>query len=357
MAKTDLNTIRNWFKNGLKPTQEQFWAWLDSFWHKDDKIPAENIQGLNEMLSGIDLSSKVENADFESFKTSNSKELNQKVDKEVGKGLSTNDFTEELKNKLENFSNIATADQTIDEGVERSIDVQGRLNITGLEEVEVSDEQYSKILMQNSDGTLALKNAENLQFFKLLDENGNFLPSSEKDLNKYETTGFFIVENPINSPFSGVSNKKVNVIVLKTGVRSLKQVAFSADWDAGIWIRNRNAYNDWSRSKQNRVKWQRLFTQDDYEYTHCDPSGVPDLRFHTNSLLKRRDAQAVSFTINLQEAKVGMVNYLFFRASELPVINNLIYKNSEIFKPNVAFIIKFTYVGYAYVIADLTEIK
>ncbi|MGQ3646284.1 hypothetical protein ACT8PC_05625, partial [Ornithobacterium rhinotracheale] len=79
MAKTDLNSIKQWFKNGLKPTQEQFWAWLDSFWHKDDKIPAENIQGLNDMLSGIDLSSKVENADFESFKTENTGELAKKA--------------------------------------------------------------------------------------------------------------------------------------------------------------------------------------------------------------------------------------------------------------------------------------
>ncbi|MGQ3647188.1 hypothetical protein ACT8PC_10240, partial [Ornithobacterium rhinotracheale] len=79
MAKTDLNSIKQWFKNGLKPTQEQFWAWLDSYWHKDDKIPAENIQGLNEMLSGIDLSSKVENADFESFQSTNTEELNKKA--------------------------------------------------------------------------------------------------------------------------------------------------------------------------------------------------------------------------------------------------------------------------------------
>ncbi|MRI64680.1 hypothetical protein EDM00_11890, partial [Ornithobacterium rhinotracheale] len=131
MAKTDLNTIKSWFKNGLKPTQEQFWAWLDSFWHKDDKIPAENIQGLNDMLSNIDLSSKVENADFESFQSTNTQELNkkananadniadnvadwqtalsiytketakkelgEKVDKEEGKSLTTNDFTNEYK--------------------------------------------------------------------------------------------------------------------------------------------------------------------------------------------------------------------------------------------------------------------
>ncbi|MRJ11674.1 hypothetical protein EDL98_11435 [Ornithobacterium rhinotracheale] len=82
MAKTDLNTIKQWFKNGLKPTQEQFWAWLDSFWHKDDKIPAENIEGLNEMLSSLqfpDISSKVDNTNFETFKTENTENLNQKA--------------------------------------------------------------------------------------------------------------------------------------------------------------------------------------------------------------------------------------------------------------------------------------
>lgn len=83
--------------------------------------------------------------------------LGEKVDKEEGKGLSTNDFTGELKNKLENFSNLSTEDQTIASGVERSIDVQGRLNITGLEELEEDDITYSKKLVINEDGTLAQK--------------------------------------------------------------------------------------------------------------------------------------------------------------------------------------------------------
>lgn len=43
-----LNTIKNWFKTGLKPTQQQFWDTWDSFWHKDDKIPLGNVNGLNE---------------------------------------------------------------------------------------------------------------------------------------------------------------------------------------------------------------------------------------------------------------------------------------------------------------------
>lgn len=51
MAITDKNTLKLWFKNLMKPTQDQFWAWMDSFWHKDEKIPASRISGL-EALGG-----------------------------------------------------------------------------------------------------------------------------------------------------------------------------------------------------------------------------------------------------------------------------------------------------------------
>lgn len=42
-----LNTIKNWFKTGLKPTQAQFWDTWDSFWHKDDTIPISSIESLD----------------------------------------------------------------------------------------------------------------------------------------------------------------------------------------------------------------------------------------------------------------------------------------------------------------------
>lgn len=52
MAKTALSQLKNWFLNGMKPPQEHFWNWLDSFWHKDDLIPMENIEDLSEALGG-----------------------------------------------------------------------------------------------------------------------------------------------------------------------------------------------------------------------------------------------------------------------------------------------------------------
>jgi hypothetical protein len=47
----NLNTIKNWFKTGLKPTQQQFWDTWDSFWHKDDAIPVANIEGIDNLLN------------------------------------------------------------------------------------------------------------------------------------------------------------------------------------------------------------------------------------------------------------------------------------------------------------------
>jgi len=33
--------LKKLFENGDKPTQEEFWEWQDSYWHKDEKLPTE----------------------------------------------------------------------------------------------------------------------------------------------------------------------------------------------------------------------------------------------------------------------------------------------------------------------------
>ncbi|MWB96769.1 hypothetical protein GON26_20600 [Flavobacterium sp. GA093] len=48
---TNINTILSWFKTGLKPTQAQFWASWQSFWHKDEQIPQSNITDLTSTLN------------------------------------------------------------------------------------------------------------------------------------------------------------------------------------------------------------------------------------------------------------------------------------------------------------------
>ena len=42
--------LKKWFQNGCKPTQNHFAAVFDSYVHKDDTIPATQIEDLDEIL-------------------------------------------------------------------------------------------------------------------------------------------------------------------------------------------------------------------------------------------------------------------------------------------------------------------
>jgi len=52
MAIQTLNTIKNWFKTNLKPSQQQFWDTWDSFRHKHEKIPARDIEDIDQLING-----------------------------------------------------------------------------------------------------------------------------------------------------------------------------------------------------------------------------------------------------------------------------------------------------------------
>lgn len=50
MAIQTLETIKNWFRTSLKPTQAQFWDTWDSFRHKSEKVSVKDIEGVEELL-------------------------------------------------------------------------------------------------------------------------------------------------------------------------------------------------------------------------------------------------------------------------------------------------------------------
>lgn len=57
MPATALDTLKGWFQTGDKPTQAQFYAWIDSFRHKDDKIGAADLSTeLNNYLNSLSAS-------------------------------------------------------------------------------------------------------------------------------------------------------------------------------------------------------------------------------------------------------------------------------------------------------------
>ena len=48
---TGRNLLKQWFSTAKKPTQGQFWEWIDSFWHKQDTINITDINGLPDALA------------------------------------------------------------------------------------------------------------------------------------------------------------------------------------------------------------------------------------------------------------------------------------------------------------------
>ena len=45
--------LKSFFRTESEPDQSEFWAWLDSFFHKNDMIPIARIQGLSALLNTL----------------------------------------------------------------------------------------------------------------------------------------------------------------------------------------------------------------------------------------------------------------------------------------------------------------
>ena len=140
---TQKKTLKKWFSNFMKPAQEHFSAWIDSFWHKSEQIPMSSIDGLsraientvsakqllnhledtnahralfdelNRQIQAIQTILQVDDVNLDTLQeivtelkanTKLQELIDKKVNKEEGKGLSSNDFTNELKQKLEGIS-------------------------------------------------------------------------------------------------------------------------------------------------------------------------------------------------------------------------------------------------------------
>jgi hypothetical protein len=65
MALVSRATIKSWFITGLRPIQNNYHDWLDSFFHKDDTIAISNVTGLNAALSGLATTTQIDNLQAE----------------------------------------------------------------------------------------------------------------------------------------------------------------------------------------------------------------------------------------------------------------------------------------------------
>jgi hypothetical protein len=53
MAIQNINTLKSWFNRGFKPLQQQFYDWMDSYWHKDEQLPITSVNGLETILNTL----------------------------------------------------------------------------------------------------------------------------------------------------------------------------------------------------------------------------------------------------------------------------------------------------------------
>lgn len=101
---TPIQQLHKYFSDLMKPTGAQFRALIDSFWHKSEKIPMDNIDGLNKLIEGTASARQLQNHINDT--NAHKEVLDKKVDKVAGKILSSNDFTNELRQKLEGLQQV-----------------------------------------------------------------------------------------------------------------------------------------------------------------------------------------------------------------------------------------------------------
>lgn len=83
-----LAQILEWFKTGKYPTQQQFQEAWSSFWHKDEKIPLQGVEGLPEALD--------QKAEAEQF------------NKHISEADAHKELFDQKANQFDTFKSIAT---------------------------------------------------------------------------------------------------------------------------------------------------------------------------------------------------------------------------------------------------------
>ena len=165
---TEKNILQNWFVTGAKPTQEQFWAWQESYWHKGESIPTEKILGLSEVLANkADVEMLQHKANLDTSNLTNEYVLAWKKALGVGElpsNIATidegtkqgNTYTKtKIDELLENSGkNIGNADLQVPAGVVRTLNVEGaKLQISGLANKK-TDASFSRRLKTNERGEI-----------------------------------------------------------------------------------------------------------------------------------------------------------------------------------------------------------
>ena len=201
---TAIETLKQWFSNLKKPTQEQFWAWLDSFWHKSEKIPIASVEGLDKLVEGTASAEQLSNHlnDTQAHKVL----FDKKVDKVEGKELSSNDFTNEYKEKLDTLQPTDTSKllpkggyegtgKELKDAIDSLQTKMGQVETT----LSVDDTDFDT-LQEIATQVKSNKNLQTLLTKKVDKEDGKGLSTNDFTTplkNKLESLGFFEERKPL----------------------------------------------------------------------------------------------------------------------------------------------------------------
>lgn len=187
---TPLNTIINWFKTGEIPTEAQFKSTFLAFYHKDDPIPRESIEGLKEILQSL-----VEKGSFEEHL--NDPQAHSRYLALLNAANLNSADVNSWKNKL-GISNAATTDSSDQTG-------------TTYTKIQINDFVDA---LKNADKDLALK-IENIRKILLsndlsLDELQEIIDFIKKSRNDFEDLKAGLSEDKIKilHDYNGLSHPK-----------------------------------------------------------------------------------------------------------------------------------------------------
>ncbi|WP_165027275.1 hypothetical protein [Dysgonomonas sp. ZJ279] len=161
MATTDINTLKNWFRRGAKPLASQFAAWLDSYWHKDEPIPIENIDRLDDVLGNFATTQQLDNTLTEVNRIVNNAltEVDRVVDDALQK-LEDAAATLQLQRRISFAMEDTTMQMFFSEGM-----IISKIAAVNVDRLELIIDNVSQVVVVNSDINVSIAANSIVTFF------------------------------------------------------------------------------------------------------------------------------------------------------------------------------------------------
>ncbi|MFH6995555.1 hypothetical protein [Flavobacterium sp. FlaQc-48] len=332
MAIQTLDTIKQWFKTSLKPTQTQFWDTWDSFRHKYEKVPVQDVEGIEELLNS--------KADKSDFKTINGETI-------VGNGnITIDDGKSATLNDVVNNGNTTHYDLQLFDGAGfRVQDVEDGNDIAGLYSINSDTNLSGNLSLGRKDGTEIITSAITPNeatiantTFKLPIGDGE--PKTLATLNDVKTpdinqvleTGYeafdkylFMKSNSSPDIYNVLYNQGLSVVNLNNGSATGTGIGPDAINMTNVPAGRQLSLNSWSGMRIDNLSNTRTM-QIDLErinFYNTEPEGsatLKSLEINVNGLGYRYNSDSGIGTLNFPQK---------YHTSTIPISVNGVYANEE----------------------------